>query len=86
MKFTKDAAYIVFNLKDGSTVHDTYTLFRLDVEKLSKNLMREINNEKVIRLDGPELIHLKEVESFEITNYDELLELKLEREEESEED
>lgn len=86
MKFTKDAAYIVFNLKDGSTVHDTYTVFRLDVEKLSKNLMRDINDGIYVRLDGHEAVYLKEVESFEITNYDELLELKLEREKETEEE
>lgn len=86
MIFTKDTAHIAFNLKDGSTITETYTLFYLDVEKFSKNLMRDINNDKAFMLDSGEIIHGEEVDYFEIINYDKLLELKLERERETEEE
>lgn len=85
MKFEKDVARIIVYYTNGDYEHHTYSAFRLNVEELAEEIMRIINNGKQsLNLDGI-YVETGQVESFEISNYNELWELHLEREAEENE-
>lgn len=84
MKFTKDVAYIVLNFKDGYSYNCSCTRYLLSVTELVKVLQGTINREQMIILLDGDHVDGGDVESFEITNYEELLTLEVERNEEDE--
>lgn len=74
MKFEKMQAHMVFNLKDGSKEEATLEEYDIRVSTLVRKLQGFIDEGLILRVkDGP-ICDGSDVESFEITNYEELIE------------
>ncbi|WDS60521.1 hypothetical protein BC6_00006 [Bacillus phage BC-6] len=87
MKFEKDVAKVKLYFYDGNTFNETYGEFKLNPKAFANRLMRDIDRGNQI-LFSDNFYDGEDIKSFEIVNYDELLERHLERmaeEDESEE-
>lgn len=78
MKFEKDVAKVKLYSYGGDTLIEIYEEFRLNPKALANRLMRDIDKgNQIIFSSG--FYDGVDIESFEIVNYDELLERYLER-------
>ncbi|AMR85205.1 hypothetical protein P4K49_30715 [Bacillus cereus] len=78
MHFKKDVAKIVLNFIDGNSKEVTTSQFKINPDALANRLMNEIEEERVMYFEDIK-VNLEDVVSFDIVNYDELLERHLER-------
>ncbi|WDS60648.1 hypothetical protein BC7_00051 [Bacillus phage BC-7] len=85
MKFEKDVAQLVFTFKGGYTEETTVSHFFMNPDSIVRNIVYLHDNEAPFQGDNG-LIYLDDMESFEIVNYDELLERHLARKPEEEDD
>ncbi|MBJ8023734.1 hypothetical protein [Bacillus cereus] len=78
MHFKKDTAVINLHFIDGNSSEVTMSQFKINPDALANRLMNEIEEERVMYFEDIK-VNLEDVVSFDIVNYDELLERHLER-------
>lgn len=78
MHFKKDIAEINLHFKDGTSKEVQISQFKINPDALASRLMNEIEEERVMYFEDIK-VNLEDVVSFDIVNYDELLEKHLER-------
>lgn len=74
MKFEKMKAHMIFNLKDGSKEEATLEEYNIRVSTIVRQIQGFINEGRNLRIKDDSICDGSDVESFEITNYEELLE------------
>lgn len=78
MHFKKDIAEINLHFRDGNSKEVRISQFKINPDALANRLMNEIEEELVMYFEDTK-VNLEDVVSFDIVNYDELLEKHLER-------
>lgn len=78
MKFKKDVAKVKLYFYDGNTFNETYEEFKLNPKAFANRLMRDIDKGNQLHFSD-NFFGGEDIESFEIVNYDELLERYSER-------